>query len=164
MKDGSPFALAALWETWRDPTTGEDIRTFTVLTCAPNAMMATIHDRMPAILYERDYRRWLGYEPDPRDLLVPFPADLMTMWPIGSKVGNPKNDTADILDPMQPEKPRPPTNDRGQRPRPLRRPHLCHLRPLAELPGAELTLTHQRPYPLLSAGLAPGVEAVGGLM
>jgi hypothetical protein len=38
---------------------------------------------------------------------VPFPADLMTMWPIGRKVGSPKNDTADILDLMH-EKPTPP--------------------------------------------------------
>ena len=39
---------------------------------------------------------------DPRDLLKPFPAELMTMWPINRKVGSPKNDTADILDHEEP--------------------------------------------------------------
>ena len=42
--------------------------------------------------------RWLGPEPDPRDLMKPFPSDLMTMWPIDSKVGSPRNNTPDIID------------------------------------------------------------------
>lgn len=105
MKDGGPFAIAAIYDVWRDPATGEDIRTFCVLTTEANAMMAKIHDRMPVILHEKDYQRWLGPETDPRDLLVPFPSELMTMWPIGRKVGNPRNDTADILDPVEPDEP-----------------------------------------------------------
>jgi putative SOS response-associated peptidase YedK len=73
MKSGEPFALAAIWETWRYPATGEDIKTFCVLTCEPNSLVATIHDRMPVILHPADYGRWLGTGPDPRDLLKPFP-------------------------------------------------------------------------------------------
>jgi hypothetical protein len=34
--------------------------------------------------------------------MKPFPAELMTMWPIDRKVGSPRNDTADILDPTEP--------------------------------------------------------------
>lgn len=82
MKSGEPFALAGIWEKWRDPHTGEDIRTFCVVTCPPNEMMATIHDRMPVVLHQEDYERWLSTEPDSFDLMKPFPADLMTMWPI----------------------------------------------------------------------------------
>nr|WP_269808450.1 SOS response-associated peptidase family protein [Sinorhizobium mexicanum] len=93
---------AGIWETWRNPETDEDIRTFCVVTCTPNEMMAAIHDRMPVILYREDYERWLSIEPDPFDLMKPFPAELMMMWRIGRKVGSPKNDTADILDPIEP--------------------------------------------------------------
>ena len=101
MKSGEPFALAAIWEMWHDPKTEERIRTFCVLTCEPNEMMATIHNRMPVILAPADYSRWLMDE-DARDLLRPFP-ELMTMlWPINRKVGSPKNDTADILDREEP--------------------------------------------------------------
>ncbi|MER9230228.1 SOS response-associated peptidase [Mesorhizobium sp. M0664] len=50
MKSGEPFALAALWEDWRAPATGDNIRTFKLLTCEPNPLMATIHNRMPVIL------------------------------------------------------------------------------------------------------------------
>lgn len=65
-------------------------------------MMATIHDRMPVILHRQDYERWLSPEPDPFELLKPFPAELMTMWPIDRRVGSPRNDTADILDSTEP--------------------------------------------------------------
>lgn len=98
MADGSPFALAAIWETWRHPDTREQETTFAVLTCAPNAMVAEIHDRMPVILHPADYRRWLSEEADPRDLLVPFPTELMAMWPIDRKVGKVSNNTPDIID------------------------------------------------------------------
>jgi len=37
---------------------------------------------MPVILAPADYARWLGEEPDPRDLMRPFPAEPMRMWPI----------------------------------------------------------------------------------
>lgn len=104
MADGSPFCLAAIWETWHDSATGEDTRTFCVLTCEPNPLMATIHDRMPVILDPADYGRWLSPdERDPRDLLKPFPAERMKMWPIGRKVGNFRNNTPDILDEAPPE-------------------------------------------------------------
>jgi putative SOS response-associated peptidase YedK len=101
MKSGEPFALAAIWEMWHNAKTEEKIRTFCILTCEPNEMMATIHNRMPVILHPSDYMRWLT-DTDPRDLLKPFPAELMTMWPINKKVGSPKNDTPDILDREEP--------------------------------------------------------------
>jgi putative SOS response-associated peptidase YedK len=101
MKSGEPFALAALWESWRHPITGEIIRTFCVITTAANELIAQIHDRMPVIIPQEAYDRWLSpVEPDPRDLLVPYPAEPMTMWPISSRVNSPKNDDPAILDPL----------------------------------------------------------------
>jgi putative SOS response-associated peptidase YedK len=41
---------------------------------------------MPVILAPADYACWLGEELDPRDLMRPFPADLMRMWPISTRV------------------------------------------------------------------------------
>jgi putative SOS response-associated peptidase YedK len=46
---------------------------------------------MPVILAPSDYARWLGEEPDPRDLMRPFPAELMRMWPISTRVNKPEN-------------------------------------------------------------------------
>jgi putative SOS response-associated peptidase YedK len=39
------------------------------------------------------------------DLLKPFPAARMKMWPIDRKVGSPRNDTPDILDEIEPDEP-----------------------------------------------------------
>jgi hypothetical protein len=38
-----------------------------------NDLVADIHDHMPLILATDDYTRWLGEEPDPRDLMRPSP-------------------------------------------------------------------------------------------
>ena len=98
MKDRSPFAIAALWENWKDPTMGEWVRTFVVLTTPPNDLVNCIHDRMPAILKPTDYERWLGLEPDPHDLLAPFPSEPMTMWRISKRVNSPDNDDERLLE------------------------------------------------------------------
>jgi putative SOS response-associated peptidase YedK len=97
MADGSPFTLAAIWESWRRPDTGEDIRTFTVVTCPANELIAEIHDRMPVIIAADDRDRWIGEASDPDDLMGPYPAHLMTMWPISTRVNSPGNDDPDIL-------------------------------------------------------------------
>jgi putative SOS response-associated peptidase YedK len=87
MKDASPFGLAGIWENWRNPNTGEWERTF-----------AKIHNRMPAILEPKSYGRWLGPERDPHDLLITYPSEAMTMWPISTRVNKPENDDPSILD------------------------------------------------------------------
>ena len=108
MKDRSPFGLAGLWENWKDPSTGEWVRTFCVITTNANELVAEIHDRMPVILPPSDYDRWLGLEPDPRDMLKPFPAELMTMWPVSTRVNTPRNDDEDLIRAIQlPDQPAP---------------------------------------------------------
>jgi putative SOS response-associated peptidase YedK len=99
MKSGEPFALASIWENWKNPSTEEWVRTFAVITCPANELVADIHDRMPVIIPAAAYDRWLSdIEPDPHDLLVPYPAQPMRMWPVSTRVNRPVNDDAGILD------------------------------------------------------------------
>lgn len=56
---GDVFSLAGLYGTWLDRSTGEEIISFTIVTCEPNAMMAQIHHRMAVILDEESERKWL---------------------------------------------------------------------------------------------------------
>src|SRR5215204_2547271 len=90
-----------LWENWKDPATGEWVRTFCIITTAANDLVSRIHDRMPAILRPEDYARWLGEEEPPADLLAPFPAEPMAMWPISTRVNSPKNDDAQLLEAIE---------------------------------------------------------------
>lgn len=57
MTDDSAFALAGIWDTGAIRP-GADVRNFAVVTCPPNQMMASIHDRMPVILHRADYERY----------------------------------------------------------------------------------------------------------
>jgi putative SOS response-associated peptidase YedK len=60
--------------------------------------MDQIRDRMPAILKPSGYDRWLSLEPDPHDLLITYPSEPMTMWPISTRVNMPENDDPSLLD------------------------------------------------------------------
>ena len=100
MQDGKPFAFAGLWEVWQPPDGGL-IKTCTIITTEPNALMAPIHNRMPAILRPGAYEDWLN--PQLRDehvlthWLNPYPAELMKARPVSKLVNNPRNETAAIL-------------------------------------------------------------------
>jgi putative SOS response-associated peptidase YedK len=99
MADRTPFGLAGLWENWQDPASGEWLRTFCIITTRANALVRPIHSRMPAILKPADYERWLSDEPDPRDLLGPYAADAMTLWPVSTRVNSPANDDPSLIEP-----------------------------------------------------------------
>ncbi|MBV8769997.1 MAG: SOS response-associated peptidase family protein, partial [Hyphomicrobiales bacterium] len=101
MKDGSPFALAGIWTSYREDDAV--VRSFAVITCPANDLVAEIHHRMPVIIAPENYDRWLSpLEPDPRDLLAPYPSEPMTIWPISTRVNAPRNDSEDILERVEP--------------------------------------------------------------
>ena len=97
--------MADLWSKWRDPLNGEEVLSCTVLTCAPNNAMAEIHNRMPVILDEDDWPRWLGEEPATEPellaLLRPCPDDWLKIWPVDNKVGNVRNRGAELVLPLE---------------------------------------------------------------
>jgi putative SOS response-associated peptidase YedK len=45
--------------------------------------------------------RWLSDEEDPRDLLKPYPAEPMTMWPVSPRVNSYRNDDPSLIEPMR---------------------------------------------------------------
>jgi SOS response associated peptidase (SRAP)/Group II intron, maturase-specific domain len=103
LKSGEPHAFAGLLERWKDRKAGADLLTFTVITTDPNEVVQQLHDRMPCIIPKRDYDRWLipgdPLQP-PIDLLRPFDAEKMTAWRVDAKVGDVKNDTSDLIEPV----------------------------------------------------------------
>ena len=103
LSDRGLMALAGLWENWRSPA-GEWVRTFAIITTAPNELCAELHNRMPAVLKPEAWSLWLGEEPaDPDELkalLTPFPSEEMTCWPVSSRVGNVRNNDASLIEPI----------------------------------------------------------------
>jgi putative SOS response-associated peptidase YedK len=77
---GEPlFALAGLWEWWQDPQGGDGVASYTIVTCEANAAIAPLHDRMPVILREADYPRWLDAGSDGQPLLAPFDPEALQL-------------------------------------------------------------------------------------
>ena len=50
------------------------------------------------LLKPESYERWLGVEPDPHNLLITYPSEPMTIWPISTRVNKPENDDPSILE------------------------------------------------------------------
>ncbi len=103
LQDGSLFAFAGLWETWKDKATGQTLETYTVITTDPNELMQTLHNRMPVILHRQGYERWLASADPaqlPVDLLKPFPAEEMKAWPVSQDVGNVRNNRPELVEPI----------------------------------------------------------------
>ncbi len=103
MADGSPYAFAGLWEKWKSPE-GEITESCTIITTPSNEFVASVHDRMPAILKPEDYGTWL--DPNIRDpevllkLLTPFPSELMVGTPVSSKVNKATYEGPDCIEPI----------------------------------------------------------------
>lgn len=97
-----PFAIAGLWDEWHDPQ-GQLVRSFTIITGAPNELVAPIHDRMPVILSQEHEALWLDQQAGPHvwlDLLKPYPAELMRSYEVSQRLNSPTNNDASLLQPV----------------------------------------------------------------
>lgn len=98
MKDGATFAFAGLTERWLSPE-GEVLDTCTIVTTQANALLATMHDRMPAIIAPAQYARWLDVAvTDVADLFAPYPAEAMTWYPVSTRVNSVRHDDATLIE------------------------------------------------------------------
>jgi putative SOS response-associated peptidase YedK len=97
------MAMAGLWENWRSPA-GEWVRSFAIVTTAPNGLCAELHNRMPVVLGPDAWPVWLGEEPaDARQLkalLAPYPSDAMTCSPVSPRGGNVENNDPSLIEPI----------------------------------------------------------------
>ncbi len=96
--DGAPMAFAGLWERHRDAA-GEVVRSFTILTCAANATLRPLHERMSVVLEPEDWPLWLGeVAGDAMALMRPAAEDVLRVWPVSTRVNSVRNDDASLLD------------------------------------------------------------------
>ncbi len=100
---GEPFAFAGLWERWKAADQKSELETYSIITTEANELTLAMHDRMPVILAPRDYERWLRDEDagrPPVDLLRPYESELMRAWRVDAAVGNVKNNSPHLLEPV----------------------------------------------------------------
>jgi putative SOS response-associated peptidase YedK len=101
MPHEQPFAFAGLWETWRDPESGEPIESCTIITTEASPEMAGIHERMPVILDDDSYPLWIDPgQNDPQrlqPLLRPWDRQALITDPVDSRVNNPRNEGVECI-------------------------------------------------------------------
>jgi putative SOS response-associated peptidase YedK len=103
--DTPVLALAGLWENWRDPASGEDVRTFTILTTSANPFMRDFHERMPVIVNREDWPVWMDKTDVPEAVLAvllqrPFEPERMQAWPVSKVVNKPAVDGPECVEPL----------------------------------------------------------------
>jgi len=97
LKDESLFAMAGIWDVWKNQE-GDNLHTFSILTTSPNKLMENIHNRMPVILSKENEKTWLS-EASAEELvplLKPFDESLMTAYPVSRLVNSPAYDEEKI--------------------------------------------------------------------
>jgi len=99
-KDDQGFTFAAVYDSWINEH-GETVESCAIVTTGPNDFMASIHDRMPAILDEETVALWLDPSTTEADslqhILVPSPGELMKAHPVSTRVNSYKNDDAELI-------------------------------------------------------------------
>ncbi len=105
------FCFAGLWESWADSTTPKSdnpkstniIQTCSIITTAPNDLMATIHDRMPVILDEPGQQLWINRDSSSnvlQQLLIPCPITDIRIDPVGKQVNKAGNNDPGCIEPI----------------------------------------------------------------
>jgi putative SOS response-associated peptidase YedK len=88
LESGGPFAIACLWDRWKQPETGEIVTSFSMLTvnADQHPVMKRFHrdgdeKRTPVIVPEANYMDWLGASVEQAGPLMhlPMPSDLMAV-------------------------------------------------------------------------------------
>ena len=92
---GGPFAFAGLWER-REVPGAAPVDSFAIVTTAANALVASVHARMPVILDEESGALWQRPGPLPaKELdrcLAPLDPGRMEAWPVSTYVNAPSRE------------------------------------------------------------------------
>ena len=98
LRSGEPFALAALWETWKDRESGDELQTTTLITTAANEFMQPLHHRMPVIVQPDGAEDWLSGKAGFLDGVADRTPALRA-WPVSRNVNNARNQGEQLIEP-----------------------------------------------------------------
>jgi putative SOS response-associated peptidase YedK len=102
LAQGAPLAFAGLWETWRGAE-GQALETFTIVTVPPNALVASIPDRMPAMLLPDQVTTWLSPSAEAsglQRLLLPYAGNDLNSHPVSPRLNDGRVDDPSCIEPV----------------------------------------------------------------
>jgi putative SOS response-associated peptidase YedK len=101
--DGSPIlGFAGLWDRWRDPASGAEILSCTIIVCDASEWMQQFHDRMPVILEPGKFDAWLDGSLGPQALKCAAESALRS-WPVSPRLNRTGvgDDDPTIIEPIK---------------------------------------------------------------
>ena len=105
-RDGQPFGLAAIAESWMGPN-GEEVDTVAIVTAAASEDLAVLHHRVPVTITPVDFVRWLDCSSDSAepvmDLMTSPKAGEFSWHEVSRRVNHADNDDAQLILPMSDE-------------------------------------------------------------
>jgi len=105
-RDGEPFGLAGLAETWIGPN-GEELDTVAIVTAAASPDLAVLHHRVPVTIAPDDFARWLdcaAFEVEAAMALLHAPEEGEFAWhEVSTRVNRVVNDDAQLILPISDE-------------------------------------------------------------
>lgn len=98
-----PVAFAGLWEVWSGPN-GEEMETACIVTTAANRTLASLHDRMPAVIAPEAFDLWLDCDKVDAEiasaLITPAPEQVFEAYEVSTAVNRTANDAPALIAPL----------------------------------------------------------------
>lgn len=99
---GEVLAFAGVWDHWEQA--GQTIESCAIIVGESNATTQNVHPRMPLIIPAERQALWLSTDltdsGKARELLLPVPDKVISLYPVGKAVGNARNDGPDLIEPL----------------------------------------------------------------
>lgn len=104
-EDGEPLFMAGLWSVWKPAKDGSPLLSCTIITTDAPGELAEIHDRMPLVVPEGEWDRWLDPDAPVDEKLLTRPPDVrgIRMREVSTLVNNVRNNGPELLEPADPE-------------------------------------------------------------
>jgi putative SOS response-associated peptidase YedK len=95
--DDGPLVFAGIWQDWQQGDLS--FRSCAIVTCSANDPMSQIHHRMPVILAQKDWGKWLGEEGHgAAPLMRPAPDDALQFHRVDPKVNSNRASGSDPIE------------------------------------------------------------------
>ncbi len=97
----SYFGFAGLYESWESDS-GNKVNSYTIITGPASKKISEVHDRMPVILKEKNYSKWVSKEQTTSNALKKILADFednLSYYKVSTSVNNSRNESSDLIKP-----------------------------------------------------------------
>jgi putative SOS response-associated peptidase YedK len=103
--DDELICMAGLWSVWKPDKSAEPLLSCTIITTDAVGELAEIHDRMPLMIDEHDWDRWLDPDTplDPELLTVRADLSRLEIREVSTLVNSVRNNGPELIEPAEPQ-------------------------------------------------------------